>query len=46
MDVSLVQINSTVEKKAGRYTYTKITDYTEYAMPTSMHELSAAAAAF
>lgn len=46
MDVSLVQINSTIEKKAGRYSYTKVTDYTEYKMPSQMHELSAAAAAF
>ena len=46
MDVSLVKINSTTEKKAGKYKYTKITDYTEYTMPTNMHELSAAAATF
>lgn len=46
MDVSLVQINSTIEKKSGKYKYTKITDYTEYTMPTNMHELSAAAATF
>lgn len=46
MDVSLVQINSTTEKKAGKYKYTRVTDYTEYTMPTKMHELSAAAATF
>ena len=46
MDVSLVQINTSEQKKLGKYTYTKVTDYTEYVMPTQMHELSARAVAF
>ena len=46
MDVSLVDINASVQKVVGDYTYMEITAYTEFVMPTSMHELSAAAVAF
>lgn len=46
MDVSLVKINKKREKKMGSYTYLEITDYTEYEMPTKMHELSTKAVTF
>ncbi|MHB1152264.1 MAG: M15 family metallopeptidase [Eubacteriales bacterium] len=46
IDVSLVKIDSTKDLSSGIYTYTEITNYTEYTMPTQIHELSIAAAAF
>lgn len=46
MDVTLVKVNKTVTKYCGIFPYTEVVDYTEREMPTSMHELSAAAATF
>ena len=46
IDVSLVKINSKKDSSVGVYTYTEITDYTEYIMPTQIHELSIASATF
>ncbi|RHW39092.1 hypothetical protein D1B31_14140 [Neobacillus notoginsengisoli] len=46
IDVSLVKVNAKKEMPTGDYTVTTVTDYTEYDMPTPMHELSVAAAIF
>ncbi len=40
MDVSLGKINTQDKGITGVYAYTIITDYTEYTMPTPIHELS------
>ncbi|WP_316568808.1 hypothetical protein [Neobacillus sp. YIM B06451] len=46
IDVSLVKVNEKKEVPIGDYTVTIITDYTEYEMPTPIHELSGASAIF
>ena len=46
IDVSLAKVNATVQAVSGRYGYTVVTESNRYKMPTAMHELSAAAAAF
>ena len=46
MDCSLVKVLNIDKTKTGKYTYSVITDYEEYAMPTAMHELSTAAVTF
>ncbi|WP_426862634.1 M15 family metallopeptidase [Cytobacillus gottheilii] len=46
MDVSLAKVNSTKEVSIGDYTVNMIEDYTEYTMPTPIHELSGASAKF
>ncbi|ALC91487.1 hypothetical protein AM500_18095 [Bacillus sp. FJAT-18017] len=46
IDVSLVKINSKKDISIGGYKATAITDYTEYTMPTPIHELSGASAIF
>ena len=46
IDVSLAKINSSQISHIGNYSYTKISDYTEYTMPTQMHELSIIATTF
>ncbi|WP_231689596.1 D-alanyl-D-alanine carboxypeptidase family protein [Bacillus sp. FJAT-27245] len=46
IDVSLVKVNEKKEVQIGAYTVSMITDYTEYVMPTPIHELSGAAAVF
>lgn len=46
MDVSLVKVNNTTTKSVGNYSYTSITDYEDYTMPTKMHELSSSAVTF
>lgn len=46
IDVSLVKVKSKHTAYIGQYSYYAITEYTEYAMPTPIHELSMASAAF
>ena len=46
IDVSLVQIDGTQLRECAGYLYTQITEYTEYAMPSDMHELSYRAAVY
>jgi D-alanyl-D-alanine dipeptidase len=46
IDVSLVKVNSKKEISIGNYTVIEITNYTEYMMPTQIHELSGASAIF
>jgi D-alanyl-D-alanine dipeptidase len=46
VDVSLAKVTKTEEKRAGAYAYTDVTAADRYTMPTQMHELSEAAAAF
>lgn len=46
IDVSLVRVERTEQRVSGSYEYTEVTGFSEYAMPTAMHELSIAAAAF
>lgn len=46
IDVSLVKVNSKKEFLIGNYTVNMIEDYTEYTMPTPIHELSGASAIF
>jgi D-alanyl-D-alanine dipeptidase len=46
IDVSLVKVNSKKEVLIGNYTVNMIEDYTEYTMPTPIHELSGASAIF
>lgn len=46
MDVSLAKVNSTKEISIGDFTVNMIEDYTEYTMPTPIHELSGASAKF
>ncbi len=43
IDVSLAQINDYQVGQVGEYLYFDITDYTEYEMPTALHDLSAQA---
>lgn len=40
MDVTLGKYNETAQRTTGEYVFTEITDYTEYEMPTHIHELS------
>ena len=44
MDVSLAKVEETETRVTGDYKYSRTTAYTEYEMPTAMHELSFAAA--
>ena len=44
VDVSLARVTGTAAETCGPYAYTRVTGYEELAMPTAMHELSAAAA--
>ncbi|WP_139069997.1 M15 family metallopeptidase [Bacillus sp. FJAT-27225] len=46
IDVSLVKVNAKNEVSVGDYTVTQITEYTEYEMPTPIHELSGASAIY
>lgn len=46
IDVSLAKVVATRQAVSGRYGYTIVTESSLYKMPTAMHELSAAAAAF
>ncbi|MCR2807928.1 M15 family metallopeptidase [Paenibacillus soyae] len=46
IDVSLVKVHSEIKEVIGSYNATRITDYTEYEMPTPIHELSKASAIF
>ena len=46
IDVSLVKVQATREQASGDYAYLEVAEYAEYDMPTPMHELSIAAAAF
>lgn len=46
IDVSLVKITEKTEKNISGYIVTEIQAYTEYEMPTRIHELSFSAATF
>ena len=46
IDVSLVQVDETQLRECAGYLYTEITEYTENAMPSDMHELSCLAAVY
>ena len=46
IDTSLVRVTETETRQCGSYTYNVVTGYSEYEMPTAMHELSYAAATF
>ncbi len=46
IDVSLAKVSATAQAVSGRYGYTVVTESNQYKMPTAMHELSSAAAAF
>ncbi|MEH7222973.1 M15 family metallopeptidase [Bacillus sp. JJ1566] len=46
IDVTLAKINSEEEVAIGEYLVDEITDYTEYTMPTPIHELSLASITF
>jgi D-alanyl-D-alanine dipeptidase len=46
IDVSLGKIIKQETKTTGSYTYKAISEYTEYPMPTEIHELSAASVTF
>lgn len=46
IDVSLAEVHSQEEITVGDYLAVEISDYTEYTMPTPIHELSAAAVTF
>ncbi|TDQ42663.1 D-alanyl-D-alanine carboxypeptidase family protein [Aureibacillus halotolerans] len=46
IDVSLSKVKATSETTIGHYSVTEITDYTEYQMPTRIHELSGSSAIF
>ncbi|MFM9329059.1 SH3 domain-containing protein [Paenibacillus mesotrionivorans] len=46
IDVGLVKVNEGKEITVGPYTVPLITDYLEYTMPSPIHELSGASAAF
>ena len=43
IDTSLARVTATETRRCGEYTYQVVTDYTLCAMPTPIHELSAAA---
>ena len=46
IDVTLVQVDATEQRLCAGYLYTVVSEYTEYAMPSDMHELSYRAAVF
>ena len=46
IDVTLAEVHSQEEITVGDYLATEISDYTEYTMPTPIHELSMAAVTF
>ena len=46
IDVSLGKVLNKETKKTGDYSFTNILDYTEYSMPTQIHELSTASIVF
>ncbi len=46
IDASLAKIHATTEIVIGEYAGIEITDYTEYKMPTKIHELSVTAVTF
>jgi len=46
IDISLVKVNSKKEISIGDYTLNTISEYTEYKMPSQIHELSGASAVF
>ncbi|WP_099354817.1 M15 family metallopeptidase [Fredinandcohnia onubensis] len=46
IDVTLAKVESKEEVAIGEYLVTDITDYTEYTMPTPIHELSLASITF
>ncbi len=46
MDVSIVKVKNKVQRNMNGYVYIEVTNYTEYEMPTDMHELSSKAATF
>jgi len=46
IDVSLAKVNSIESVVIGNYAVNEITNYTEYTMPTPIHELSFASATF
>jgi len=46
IDVTLARVNWKEEVTVGNYLVTRITGYTEYSMPTAIHDLSAGAAVF
>ncbi|CAM5199784.1 D-alanyl-D-alanine dipeptidase OS=Ureibacillus acetophenoni OX=614649 GN=SAMN05877842_10917 PE=4 SV=1 [Ureibacillus acetophenoni] len=46
IDVSLAKVNSMESVVIGNYAVNEITNYTEYTMPTPIHELSFASATF
>ncbi len=46
MDVTLVKLISARYEKCGKYSYIKVSDYSQYEMPTEMHELSKLACTF
>ncbi|MEH7381399.1 M15 family metallopeptidase [Bacillus sp. JJ1533] len=46
IDVTLAKVNSKEEIAIGKYLVVDITDYTEYSMPTPIHELSMASKTF
>ncbi len=46
VDVSLARVSGVETRTAGQYAYTRIREYEVYEMPTPIHELSPAAAAF
>ena len=41
VDTTMVKVTETEEKKAGSYTYTTVSKYEEYPMPTQIHDMSA-----
>ena len=41
IDTTMVKVTGTEQKKAGIYTYEKVTSYEEYEMPTQIHDMSA-----
>lgn len=46
IDISLVKVDSKKETSIGGFTVNTITEYTEYTMPSPIHELSGASAVF
>ncbi|WP_010676974.1 M15 family metallopeptidase [Bacillus timonensis] len=46
IDVTLAKVDSKEEVAIGEYLVTDVTDYTEYTMPTAIHELSLASITF
>ena len=46
VDLSLANVNAREEESVGNYSIIRVVDYTEYIMPTPIHELSYRAAVF